>query len=142
MTATDEKTGVSVHTEHHDHHHHRVLEPVPIEQEAVEDAVHVKLGWRSWVWRQKPFPLNTGSRLLTCLMRSAGCVYNMLCSLCSGTSPLLDTCCLSEQVSLTLDKVFVVVAAGSVIAFIIRDLGDASLAGWIIQVRDAHADYV
>lgn len=31
-------------------------------------------------------------------------------------------------------QVFVVVAAGSVIAFIIRDLGDASLAGWIIQV--------
>lgn len=30
-------------------------------------------------------------------------------------------------------QVFVVVAAGSVIAFIIRDLGDASLAGWIIQ---------
>ena len=33
-------------------------------------------------------------------------------------------------------QVFVVVAAGSVIAFIIRDLGDAPLAGWIIQVRD------
>lgn len=31
-------------------------------------------------------------------------------------------------------QVFVVVAAGSVIAFIIRDIGDASLAGWIIQV--------
>ncbi|KAI8944708.1 major facilitator superfamily domain-containing protein [Xylaria longipes] len=30
-------------------------------------------------------------------------------------------------------QVFVVVAAGSVIAFIIRDLGDAPLAGWIIQ---------
>ncbi|TKA62626.1 hypothetical protein B0A49_07113 [Cryomyces minteri] len=30
-------------------------------------------------------------------------------------------------------QVFVVVAAGSVIAFIIRDLGDAALAGWIIQ---------
>jgi len=31
-------------------------------------------------------------------------------------------------------QVYVVVAAGSVIAFIIRDLGDASIAGWIIQV--------
>ncbi|XDG02688.1 hypothetical protein ABKA04_002303 [Annulohypoxylon sp. FPYF3050] len=31
-------------------------------------------------------------------------------------------------------QVFVVVAAGSVIAFIIRDLGDASIAGWVIQV--------
>ena len=30
-------------------------------------------------------------------------------------------------------QVFVVVAAGSVIAFIIRDLGDASIAGWIIR---------
>ncbi|EXJ87408.1 hypothetical protein A1O3_04368 [Capronia epimyces CBS 606.96] len=30
-------------------------------------------------------------------------------------------------------QVFVVVAAGSVIAFIIRDLGNASIAGWIIQ---------
>lgn len=32
-------------------------------------------------------------------------------------------------------QVFVVVAAGSVIVFIIRDLGNASIAGWIIQVR-------
>src|SRR5271155_2916390 len=30
-------------------------------------------------------------------------------------------------------QVFVVVAAGSVIAFIIRDLGDASIARWIIR---------
>lgn len=30
-------------------------------------------------------------------------------------------------------QVFVVVAAGSVIAFISRDLGDAPLAGWVIQ---------
>jgi hypothetical protein len=30
-------------------------------------------------------------------------------------------------------QVFVVVAAGSVIAFIIRDLGDGSIAGWIIR---------
>ncbi|KAL8400954.1 hypothetical protein RB594_001107 [Gaeumannomyces avenae] len=30
-------------------------------------------------------------------------------------------------------QVFVVVAAGTVIAFIVRDLGDASMAGWIIQ---------
>lgn len=32
-----------------------------------------------------------------------------------------------------MSQVFVVVAAGSVIAFIIRDLGDASIAGWIIR---------
>ena len=30
-------------------------------------------------------------------------------------------------------QVFVVVAAGSVIAFIIEDLGDAPIAGWVIQ---------
>ena len=30
-------------------------------------------------------------------------------------------------------QVFVVTAAGSVIAFIIRDLGDASISGWIIR---------
>jgi MFS family permease len=30
-------------------------------------------------------------------------------------------------------QVYVVVAAGSVIGFIIRDLGDPGLAGWIIQ---------
>jgi hypothetical protein len=34
-------------------------------------------------------------------------------------------------------QVFVVVAAGSVIGFIIRDLGDGAIAGWIIQV-DQH----
>jgi hypothetical protein len=32
-------------------------------------------------------------------------------------------------------QVFVVVAAGSVIAFIIRDLGEPGIAGWIIQVH-------
>lgn len=33
-----------------------------------------------------------------------------------------------------MGQVFVVVAAGSVIAFIVRDLGEASISGWIIQV--------
>ncbi|TVY84072.1 hypothetical protein LSUE1_G000816 [Lachnellula suecica] len=32
-----------------------------------------------------------------------------------------------------MTQVYVVVAAGSVIGFIIRDLGEASIAGWIIQ---------
>jgi hypothetical protein len=36
-------------------------------------------------------------------------------------------------------QVFVVVAAGSVIAFIIRDLGEPAIAGWIIQVL--HSPY-
>jgi len=38
-------------------------------------------------------------------------------------------------------QVFVVVAAGSVIAFIIRDLGDASIAGWIIRKQFLEAFY-
>jgi H+/gluconate symporter-like permease len=33
-----------------------------------------------------------------------------------------------------MTQVYVVVAAGSVIGFIIRDLGGAEIAGWIIQV--------
>lgn len=35
-------------------------------------------------------------------------------------------------------QVFVVVAAGSVIAFIIRDLGDGDRAGWIIGELNHH----
>lgn len=34
-----------------------------------------------------------------------------------------------------MTQTFVVVAAGSVIGFIVRDLGDAAISGWIIQVR-------
>ncbi|KAI0113934.1 major facilitator superfamily domain-containing protein [Nemania sp. FL0031] len=63
---------------------------VPIQQEAVEDAQHIQLSWRSWL-----------VVFITCFA--------------------------------ILAQVFVVVAAGSVIAFIIRDLGGASVAGWIIQ---------
>lgn len=33
-----------------------------------------------------------------------------------------------------MGQVIVVTAAGSVIAFIVRDLGEASVSGWIIQV--------
>ncbi|KAI0185421.1 major facilitator superfamily domain-containing protein [Xylaria flabelliformis] len=69
---------------------HENLEVVPIQQEAIEDAYHVHLSWRSWL-----------VVFITCFAVTA--------------------------------QVFVVVAAGSVIAFIIRDLGDAPIAGWIIQ---------
>ncbi|KAI1280184.1 major facilitator superfamily domain-containing protein [Xylaria sp. FL0933] len=69
-------------------HEHRHF--VSIQQEAAENAYHVRLGWRSWL-----------VVFITCFAISA--------------------------------QVFVVVAAGSVIAFIVRDLGDAPLAGWIIQ---------
>ncbi|KAH8901812.1 MFS general substrate transporter [Coniochaeta sp. PMI_546] len=88
-----EKTGVAEvrleHSDHH-HHHHREINVLPLEQEAVQDAVHIQLTWRSWL-----------VVFITCFAVAA--------------------------------QVFVVVAAGSVIAFIIRDLGDAPLAGWIIQ---------
>ncbi|RWA06161.1 hypothetical protein EKO27_g8947 [Xylaria grammica] len=63
---------------------------LPIQQEAVEDAYHIQLSWRSWL-----------VVFITCFAIMA--------------------------------QVFVVVAAGSVIAFIVRDLGDSSISGWIIQ---------
>ncbi|KAI0546388.1 major facilitator superfamily domain-containing protein [Xylaria curta] len=80
-------TQTTVETEKPEHEN---LEVVPIQQEAVEDAYHVRLSWRSWL-----------VVFITCFAVTA--------------------------------QVFVVVAAGSVIAFIIRDLGDAPIAGWIIQ---------
>lgn len=74
--------------------HHEGKQPaiVPIEEEALEDAEHIHLSWRSWL-----------VVFITCFAIMA--------------------------------QVFVVVAAGSVIAFIIRELGEAPLAGWVIQVR-------
>jgi len=40
-----------------------------------------------------------------------------------------------------LAQVYVVVAAGSVIAFIIRDLGQPAIAGWVIQVHAIHDSF-
>ena len=40
------------HTEHAHHHHHGhadELDIVPIEEEAVRNAVHINLSWRSWL---------------------------------------------------------------------------------------------
>ena len=48
------ETGV-VHNEQAEHHRrHRENEVLPIEQEAVQDAVHIDLSWRSWVGDQNP----------------------------------------------------------------------------------------
>ncbi|KAI0470785.1 MFS general substrate transporter [Xylariaceae sp. FL0804] len=71
---------------------HPGMEIVPIEQEAVEDAVHIRLGWRSWL------------------------------------VVFITTWAIMAQV-------FVVTAAGSVLAFIVADLGpgSAALSGWVIQ---------
>ncbi|KJR89997.1 uncharacterized protein SPSK_06110 [Sporothrix schenckii 1099-18] len=80
----------TVHAEHTNPHDHAELDVVPIEEEAVRNAVHIHLSWRSWL-----------VVFITCFAIMA--------------------------------QVFVVVAAGSVIAFIVRDLGDASISGWIIQ---------
>lgn len=74
------------------YHHGKQPAIVPIEEEALEDAEHIHLSWRSWL-----------VVFITCFAIMA--------------------------------QVFVVVAAGSVIAFIIRELGEAPLAGWVIQVR-------
>jgi hypothetical protein len=67
----------------------------------------------------------------------------MACGLCNilraSQKPQHD---LEDDADMILDsimsQVFVVVAAGSVIAFIIRDLGEPGLAGWIIQVYTIH----
>ncbi|KAF2688931.1 MFS general substrate transporter [Lentithecium fluviatile CBS 122367] len=80
----------SVHNTPHRKSHDVDAHIVPLEQEALEDAVHVDLTWRSWL-----------VVFVTCFAIMA--------------------------------QVFVVVAAGSVIAFIIRDLGQPAIAGWIIQ---------
>ncbi|CAK7237427.1 hypothetical protein SCUCBS95973_009956 [Sporothrix curviconia] len=91
----------TVHAEHaphaphaphalHHHHHDHEADIVPIEEEAVRNAVHIDLSWRSWL-----------VVFITCFAIMA--------------------------------QVFVVVAAGSVIAFIVRDLGDSAISGWIIQ---------
>ncbi|KAI1138413.1 MFS general substrate transporter [Hypoxylon sp. FL0543] len=87
---TDKPTVASVEDQKSRLGHKEELEIVPVEQDAVNDAYHVRLSWRSWL-----------VVFITCFAIMA--------------------------------QVFVVVAAGSVIAFIIRDLGDASIAGWVIQ---------
>lgn len=79
-------------------HHGTQPAIVPIEEEALEDAEHIHLSWRSWL-----------VVFITCFAIMA--------------------------------QVFVVVAAGSVIAFIIRELGEAPLAGWVIQVRLFMSNY-
>ena len=71
--------------------------------------------------------------LLTGLLRLARRLHHLLRVSCRPTSPLATT--YANNDNSVAGQVFVVVAAGSVIAFIIRDIGDAPLAGWIIQVR-------
>ncbi|KAK8070211.1 hypothetical protein PG994_006827 [Apiospora phragmitis] len=92
MSSPENKRLDSSATSHHIEaaKHHRVIDAVPIEQEAQQDVHHVKLGWRSWV--------------------------------------VVFVACVA-----IFAQTFVVVAAGSVIAFIVRDLGNAPISGWIIQ---------
>lgn len=42
---------------------------------------------------------------------------------------------LTNPLHSVMSQVFVVVAAGSVLSFIIRELGQPAIASWIIQVR-------
>jgi hypothetical protein len=37
-----------------------------------------------------------------------------------------------------MSQVFVVVAAGSVLSFIIRELGEPAIASWVIQVHSSY----
>ncbi|KAJ4129522.1 hypothetical protein NW754_003803 [Fusarium falciforme] len=90
MNSADDKPSVNIDEAPPSQPRRKELDVTPIQEAAVEDAYHIKLGWRSWV-----------VVLCTCFAIMA--------------------------------QVFVVVAAGSVIAFIIRDLGDGAVAGWIIQ---------
>lgn len=98
--------------QHHHHHHHDLTEDariVPMEQEAHENVTHVNLSWRSW---------------LVVFVTCWAYVY----------SPLFEDCNLLTKNASIMAQVFVVTAAGSVIAFIIRDLGDTAISGWVIQV--------
>lgn len=73
-----------------------------------------------------------------------GCVFSRRASrwllLISSTvhSPKVQCARASKAPRLMHCAVYAVVAAGTIIAFIIRDVGDAPLAGWIIQVRRGH----
>lgn len=47
----------------------------------------------------------------------------------------------SNTSSSVMSQVFVVVAAGSVLSFIIRELGEPAIASWVIQViHNLHVD--
>jgi hypothetical protein len=63
-------------------------------------------------------------------MAVMACCYRYL--LCVRCHPSIDISSLTGS-SVTA-QIYVVVAAGSVIAFIIRDLGEPAIAGWVIQV--------
>lgn len=106
---------------------------VPMGEEPTENVVHVNLSWRSWV-RSSPLRRSQNrSRGLTRTSRLGSGIHHLLCvSRFMSQRQIVET---DGRGSIT-GQVFVVVAAGSVIAFIVRDLGDASLAGWIVQASN------
>ena len=87
--------------------HGRDAHIVPIDQEANEDVHHVKLSWRSWMV--------------------------VFCCCFAYVGPILFYDLTNRSCSV-MSQVFVVVAAGSVLSFIIRELGEPAIASWIIQV--------
>lgn len=94
-----------------EHASHEEVGPggIIIRENSFLDDDHIKLTWRSWL---------------------------VVFVACFGILYVIDSPSLLESFADTKRhsaQVFVVVAAGSVIAFIIRDVGDAPLAGWIIQ---------
>ena len=48
MTVLEDKA-VAQHVPEPQHRHFKEIDVVPLEQEAVQDAVHIDLGWRSWL---------------------------------------------------------------------------------------------
>jgi hypothetical protein len=55
---TEEQQHTAVKQEHHGHHFKQIEVPT-LEQEAVQDAVHIDLSWRSWVRRRRQNPFWT-----------------------------------------------------------------------------------
>jgi hypothetical protein len=47
-------SGGEEHHREHYRHHHETMRIIPIEEEAVTDAVHIDLSWRSWVRSTSP----------------------------------------------------------------------------------------
>ncbi len=116
VTPVPQRTSESVEKEDAVNHISRV--PTPVEEsrpqivklDSYQDDEHIDIGWRSWL-----------VVFVTCfaLVYLPLILVILLIWIRNGA------------------QVFVVTAAGSVIAFIVRDLGDAPISGWVIQVCQA-----
>ena len=48
-SATHVQDTIDANHDHHQHGHHKEFNPVPLSEEAITDAFHIDLSWRSWV---------------------------------------------------------------------------------------------